>query len=68
LLLPVASVIRNDKSLLRVVVFAVATAAASACAPLDTDVVDTSTERVGVDSIVAERDADPTVIPRVPKD
>jgi len=60
-------VIRNDKSLLRVVVFAVATAAASACAPPDTDVVDTSTERVGDDSIVAERDADATVIPRCRK-
>lgn len=50
--------IRNDKPALRVVVFALATAAASACAPPDTDIVDTNTERVGDYSVVAERDGD----------
>lgn len=50
--------IRSDKSLLRVVVFAVATAAASGCAQPDTDIVDTNTERTGDYSVVAERDGD----------
>jgi hypothetical protein len=50
--------ISHDKHVVRVVVFAVATAAASACAPPDTDIVDTNTERVGDYSVVAERDGD----------
>ena len=50
--------ISHDTPLLRVVVFVLATAAASACAPPDTDIVDTNTERVGDYSVVAQRDGD----------
>ena len=58
MLQPFTSMISKDRRLLRVVVFALATAAASACAPPDTDIVDTNTERVGDYSVVAERDGD----------
>ena len=50
--------IRSARPALRVVAFALATAAASACAPPETDIVDTNTERVGDYSVVAARDGD----------
>jgi hypothetical protein len=50
--------ISRDIRAFRVVVFTVATAAASACAPPDTDIVATNTERVGDYSVVGERDGD----------
>jgi hypothetical protein len=42
----------------RVLVFTLATAAAAGCAPPDTDIVATNTERVGDYSVVAARDGD----------
>src|SRR3954451_18858432 len=42
----------------RVLVFTLATAAAAACAPPDTDIVATNTEAVGDYSVVAARDGD----------
>src|SRR3954463_7702284 len=42
----------------RFLVFTLATAATPACAPPDTDIVATNTERVGDYSVVAERDGD----------
>jgi len=50
--------IRSDNRALRALVFTLATASASGCAPPDTDIVDTNTERVGDYSVAATRDGD----------
>ena len=49
---------RSNIPAFRIVVFTAATTALSACAPPDTDIVATNTERVGDYSVAAARDRD----------
>src|SRR5689334_17986546 len=50
--------ISPDSPAIRILVFTVATTAVSGCAPPDTDIVATNTERVGDYSVAAARDGD----------